>query len=111
MIMKTGAYDKLFSLKKERKQINISVIQQSRYDLLKTVDETTADGDNVLEGTAELDSDDILDNVDTEGRGVKDLLEELAVRLVSISDRGLAESLLSNLSGNVGSTEHTGADS
>lgn len=111
VITKTGANGKSVGPRKERKQTNKSVIQQSRDDLLETVDETAADGDNVLEGTAELDSDDILDNVDTEGRGVKDFLEELTVLLVSVSNRGLAEPLLGNLSGNVGSTEHTGADS
>lgn len=78
---------------------------------LESIDQSTANGDNVLEGTAQFDTDDIRDNVDSEGWGVEDIAEELAVSPVSVSDGGLAELLLGNLVGNVGTAENTGGDS
>lgn len=83
---------------------------EKRY-LLESIDQSTANGDNVLEGTAQFDTDDIRDNVDSEGWGVEDIAEELAVSPVSVSDGGLAELLLGNLVGNVGTAENTGGDS
>lgn len=59
--------------------------------ILEAIAEAGADRNNVLQRTAELNSDGVVDQANVEGRIVERQLEELAVLLVRVSDRRLAE--------------------
>lgn len=83
---------------------------RTKGNILETIDQATSNGDNVLESSTQLDTDDILDNVDSEGRGVEDVTEKLTVGAVAVANSGLAEFFLGDLIGNVGARQDTGAN-
>merc|ERR1719364_383792 len=72
----------------------------------EAVAEARAERDDVLERAAQLDARDVVDGADAEGGAVEELLEDLAVGLVLVADRRLAELVLGHFVGDVSAHEH-----
>lgn len=78
--------------------------------VLEAVDKPRGDGDNVLEGAAELDAGNVLDDIDVEVGCVEELGKELAVLLDAIPDRRLGKGLLGDLVRDIGAHENGDVD-
>lgn len=78
---------------------------------LESINQSSTDSNNVLQGTAEFNANNVFHNVDSERGGMEDVPEEFTISSVPVTNCGLAELLLCDFACNVGSAKDGQANS